>query len=438
MESKKDIGKIFRNGLQGIDKSPSADLWQKIEADLDKKKRRKRALWLFSGIFLCIVFLGGSFLRMNFQNITPSGSERNLERNLEGNSETSSEINLNGDQTKIDNDLKTKVDKLQSEKAVSERSIVGTNLNSSSANISNFSKQNRKQNKNHQNKSLIFDPNRTDSETISQNNLNDGKGKRENIFVPNDSTSTENTIAENKKTEKKKQLPNTEKESEKKLEQPYDEFHVSAYCGLNYGGYFGDFTPISNNEITKESPQIQSVYGILGRFMFDENLGIQLGVGKIHNRYFSTIEKPGTDFINTQNVSTNMLISELNSVFQNETKVRFRYESEYVEIPLEAYYVVRERNVGVAFSAGVSMLLAGKNKIFASSENVEQMEIGHLKTTISSGFTANAKVYLFYKLTPSLQVELFPSMQYRIMGDTDNSNYSSYFFSVRSGLTYKF
>ncbi len=83
------------------------------------------------------------------------------------------------------------------------------------------------------------------------------------------------------------------------------------------------------------------------------------------------------------------------------------------------------------------MLFGGKNTVFAESENIPKMEIGTLTTNLPTSATANAKLYLFYKITPSLHLDLYPSFQYQIMGNSDKSNYSGYFFSVRTGLSYK-
>jgi hypothetical protein len=41
MENKKDIGKAFRDKLSALEDTPSDGLWQAIEADLDKKKKRR-------------------------------------------------------------------------------------------------------------------------------------------------------------------------------------------------------------------------------------------------------------------------------------------------------------------------------------------------------------------------------------------------------------
>ncbi|RZK02034.1 MAG: hypothetical protein EOO43_23555 [Flavobacterium sp.] len=124
-------------------------------------------------------------------------------------------------------------------------------------------------------------------------------------------------------------------------------------------------------------------------------------------------------------------------ISENETKVKFTYESSHIEIPLEVYYIIKNKKIGIAGSAGMSLLFEGKNSVFAESENVRKLKIGKLETTLETNFTGNAKLYLFYKITPSLQLDLYPTFQYQIMGRTDSFVNSGYYFSVRTGFSYK-
>lgn len=277
--------------------------------------------------------------------------------------------------------------------------------------------------------------------------------------VENSSTSTKNSIVETTI----KQMPNdsiiaatnskeiAKKDSKEKDSLPINDtvietkqkikdyrIVIAPYYGMNYNGYFGDFDAISNNTILQKEGAIRATFGVVARWMFDDKLGFQIGVGKINSHYLVTVDKQNSAFINTQNVTTEIPINELNGIFSNAQKVKFSYESSYLEVPLEAYYVFRDKKIGLATSLGVSFLFEGKNSIFAESEVNNKMKIGSLTTNPGNGATANVKLYLFYKIAPSLQLDLYPTFQYQIMGNTDSSNYSSYFFSIRTGLSYHF
>ncbi len=52
MENKKEIGKIFKDKLELLDKSPSNNLWASIESDLNKKRKRRLLFWLIPSLLL--------------------------------------------------------------------------------------------------------------------------------------------------------------------------------------------------------------------------------------------------------------------------------------------------------------------------------------------------------------------------------------------------
>jgi len=57
MENKKDIGKLFKDNLSQLDYSPSEMVWDKIETDLKKDKRKRR---FFFWIFLFAILIIGT------------------------------------------------------------------------------------------------------------------------------------------------------------------------------------------------------------------------------------------------------------------------------------------------------------------------------------------------------------------------------------------
>ena len=274
----------------------------------------------------------------------------------------------------------------------------------------------------------------TQTNTTKSNAIEDLKKR-----TPVDSLIASTTNKKIKEKDKKEEESLVAKDSITEIQEKSKKYEIviAPYYGINYGGYFGNFNAISENPIIENKAASRDTYGILARWMFDERFGFQLGVGKINSRYFTTIEKTDYPFINTQNVDTEVPIGELNGIFANETKVKFTYESSYIEVPIEFYYILKDRKFGAAASLGFSLLFEDKNSIFAESDNVQKLKIGTLTTNQPTSITGNAKLYLFYKISPSLHFDLYPTFQYRIMGDTNSSNYSSYFFSIRTGLSYK-
>ena len=481
MESKKDIGKLFRENLEQLDYTPSAKVWEQIELDLEKKKKKRRFfIWFFFATIITSSLLIG--LGYTFSDGNPFTNKEVKENSVsngktsktntavvaeEGNNESSDSKKA----TEKTNSNTTEVDKQNGE------NILNTNAKKSKTASKNNSKISNR-NKSNSNSSVASTvgknkrerKNKNSNSALSGNSFKKGQTSSDKSIAEVQKTSSKETSLQSEtpinnnttilNTEKSIRIDsliaatNDKKKIEKKnikekdslkikdsltedKEKPKEyEIVVAPYYGMNYNGYFGDFNSISNNTILEKKGDMRSAYGVLVRWMFGNKLGIQIGAGKINNRYFSTVEKNGNVFINTQNVDTDKPIAELNGIFASSTKVKFTYESSYIEVPLEAYYVLRDKKLGLATSFGISMLFGGKNSVFAESENVEKMKIGKLNTNSPTSATANAKLYLFYKITPSLQLDLYPTFQYQIIGNTD-SNYSSYFFSVRTGFSYK-
>lgn len=51
MENRKDIGKAFKDKLENLEKYPNDDLWNSIEKDLNKIKKRRLFFWIFPALF---------------------------------------------------------------------------------------------------------------------------------------------------------------------------------------------------------------------------------------------------------------------------------------------------------------------------------------------------------------------------------------------------
>lgn len=55
MENRNEIGKMFRDKLELLDKKPSNNLWASIETDLNKKRKRRILFWLIPGLLSAVI-----------------------------------------------------------------------------------------------------------------------------------------------------------------------------------------------------------------------------------------------------------------------------------------------------------------------------------------------------------------------------------------------
>lgn len=73
MENNKDIGKIFRERLQGVQKTPNPKIWEAIQQELQQKKKRRIIpfwMWFAAGILLLgsgsyLIVEQGGFVKTN-------------------------------------------------------------------------------------------------------------------------------------------------------------------------------------------------------------------------------------------------------------------------------------------------------------------------------------------------------------------------------------
>lgn len=246
-----------------------------------------------------------------------------------------------------------------------------------------------------------------------------------------------------RKTDKeKKDLPQKPKEEEKdstktEVADSGHDIIIAPYFGYNYNGNLGNGNFLNDSKTSKKNSQFQSSYGILVRWMGSEKMGIQTGIGIINSNYSATFEKSDSNFISSSVASLDYTNAEINDLFPNGTKVTSTQKSSFIEVPLEGYYIFSEKKFGIATSFGLSFLILQNNELFLESETVSRFKAGKLENIAPFSASANVKLNLFYTISKKLQFDLYPSIQYQIMGFKDVSNYHSYFFSIKTGLSYK-
>lgn len=168
MDTKKDIGQFFNDSFNQMGFTPNDNGWDKIENELNEKKRKKRILfWMFFGSFLsgCLLTLllvySNNLLTSNsvnnkndFETVGNSNANTNSNENSNSNSNTNSltkenhsskeksESNFSKDNNSITRETDTKY--LKNNK----NNVVSTDTNFKENNGLNHSKQNKKNRQN--------------------------------------------------------------------------------------------------------------------------------------------------------------------------------------------------------------------------------------------------------------------------------------------------
>lgn len=252
-------------------------------------------------------------------------------------------------------------------------------------------------------------------------------------------------VAAKKADKDKKALTDKPKDEEEKDSTPTNPKEknqgiiIAPYYGLNYTGNLGNGNFLNESKTSKKTGEFSSSYGFLIRLMGSKNLGVQLGVGMINSVYSATFIKETNSFITQNDVKLNSTTSlqELNNMFPNGTKIISRQESTFMEVPVEAYYIFYDKKFGMATAFGVSFLNFQSNDLYLESDTVSRVKIGSLQNISPISWSLNVKLNLFYKITPKLNFDLYPSFQYQFMGYKDANDYQPYFFSIKTGLSYK-
>lgn len=477
MESKKDIGKFFRENLDQLDIAPSAMIWDGIEKDLkEKKKRRPFFIWFFIA-----AFVGGAistYTALHFDQVPNSNStnEKNSipsETNTNSNNKITTDYNISKQKNSKDTTNSSVSSTSDDIKSLTDTHLKNTNSNSATAtvvtsekNLAVIDKISKSKNRINKKQNIAFNSKKANqkqnpnSEKASSDKLNllalnenpsenNSEKKGTDVEKTNLQSITEGKLnptvidslqkKNNTSSDKEKSLTETKKDSISELPQEKEyKIIVAPYYGYTYSGKFGDGNSLSNQfNVTDEGGKLSQNFGVLVRWMGTEKIGIQTGIGTVQSSRFTEVEKNGNFFSINNNIELDNPLETYSVALQNDEKVKFYEENSYIEVPLEVYYVVSNRKLGWASSFGLSFFFLNKNNVYLESDNVTKFRIGSSENSVPQTFTANAKLNLFYNLSKRIQLDLYPEFQFQIMSHKDVSGFYPYYLSLKAGISYK-
>ncbi len=481
MDTKKDIGQFFNDNLNHMDFTPNEDGWNKIEDELNEKKKKRRIFfWLFFGSFLSGCFLTlllGYNTNLFEKNATNNKKQNNTETVVNSNKEENSKTSIDKlDENSIDENAETKhlhnfkennvVSNQNDSKEnilsnTSQQSLINknsnyqinskntkrSNLNYSSNYKSSKAKRKNKSYSNQKSSALAFNKKSNQKQNNSiKSNLNNSN--LENTSAANFEKSLDPKNGFKNDTTKivlgelivkdttslacstKKPIKETQKLSEKDsteviAEKKSNSFILSPYYGyglINKNQVTGNFKSTNNLNVSNEH------YGFLLRWMGNKKLGVQIGLGYINASSKTEIEKTDSDNIKFNDVENNSTIT-----FPTSNKLTMSHDLRLYEIPLEFYYKLNDKKIGFAFASGISHTIIKDNNVY-----IESTRVGRLQTITNQSFSANLKVYGIYKFSDKLQFELYPSFQYQFLNSLKNKDLNPYILSIRAGISYQF
>lgn len=174
MENKKDIGKLFKDNLSQLDYSPSEMVWDKIETDLKKDKRKRRFFfWIFFSSLIIIGITSYSYYHFNSVNEETNNGTNSTGLNSNTNQNNNTDSNIT-EETVISNNSQNNntVSNNSKENVISNNSRNNnTNNDNNSNNFNSTKKSDLKYNsKNNSNKT-----NATKKSLVSNSRTKSGK-----------------------------------------------------------------------------------------------------------------------------------------------------------------------------------------------------------------------------------------------------------------------
>lgn len=492
MENKKDIGKAIREKLDGLDKSPSENLWDAIHADLQKKKKRRFIFIPFwfkiSGLFMvaAVVFFMVSDLG--------SDSDKN---GLRKHSETESIVSGNGDSGKASgnddnnadvrkkgNPESTNDNRHPAENAANQNRIVlngnsgDTNptvrnsSNEKSATRNSFSKNNdptdinvtncRKAGKNRlalnkgkksaKERKGKFAVGRTENKVSNSDNLNGNKPKNgltENAGMTESKSKTDSSNTKPakeidlKKTDslkiadKKRALKENSQDSVPQIIDAFQRLNIFVYAGPTFGGYLSNNSPLDKRlNRNQTSSETEITYGALVSYGATERWSLRFGLGITNLRFVTKSAEVNTT--NYYNISYTKNISNLDIYTQADSpeKMDIIQDISYTEIPLELKYIISKRTIGFNAFGGLSYLFLNKNSVSVKTDNGRRFDIGETANLAGNTFTANLGVGFDYKFAKRVKFNVEPLFRYHLVDYKNAGGTRPYSMAVLAGFQF--
>lgn len=110
----------------------------------------------------------------------------------------------------------------------------------------------------------------------------------------------------------------------------------------------------------------------------------------------------------------------------------------YIEVPLEAVYVLSNKRLGVEVIGGVSTLFVNDNEIAIEADGL-RTPIGASSSLNEVSFTTNIGVGLNYKVTEKVDINMEPTLKYQLNAfEASAGNFKPYYVGLYTGVSYRF
>ncbi|MFC4689277.1 hypothetical protein ACFO5T_02430 [Dokdonia genika] len=481
MKEKKNIDRLFQEKFKNFEAHPSERVWAGIVKNQKKDNRRVIPLWwkvggIAAGLLL-LFGLGTLLLPSDSTEATPlvnqdiittqSETNQSVVKNsidtreqqttdqitITSNEQVIATTNLSqrNSQTKSNITTTSNASGLKSGKTSRSNSKINTSpLSSESNGLIAYSDVNNTTTSSTEKKATTTNQVTKDQKTII------GKEDKPTTVAANETVATK----EKDLVEEAKQIELSKEENTVALEEENtnnSRWDVGAVAAPVYYGDFGGSGLDKQFADNDKSGDVNLSYGVQVSYAVSPKLKIRTGVNNVDLSYNTNDISFSTNSlgralrgVNYADNAKTIAIAD-NSTTQNNFNAEgaipnigvtangsLQQQLSYLEVPLEAVYVISDKRVGVSLVGGVSTLFLNNNEVILSS-NEFSTNLGTASGVNDVSFTTNIGVGLDYKMTDKVIFNIEPSLKYQL-NSFDNTvvDFQPYYLGVYTGVRYKF
>ncbi|MFT5750539.1 MAG: hypothetical protein ACI828_000118 [Flavobacteriales bacterium] len=235
-----------------------------------------------------------------------------------------------------------------------------------------------------------------------------------------------------------------------------DRWNVGAVAAPVYYGNFGGSGIDPQFKDNTKSGDVNLSYGVQVSYAVSDRLKVRTGVSNVDLSYgtndisftpdIAATRLAGvaynsngkflsvTDRVNQQEIAQ----SDFQGGGSNVSNGSINQRIGYIEIPVEAVYVLSDKRLGIEVIGGVSTLFVNDNEIAIESDGL-RTPIGASSSLNDVSFTTNVGIGLNYKVTESVHINMEPTLKYQLNAfDNSAGDFKPYYVGLYTGVSYRF
>jgi hypothetical protein len=475
MEQKKDIGKIFRDQIDLLNKEPNNDGWNKIQLELDKRKKRRLIyipFWfttiglLTAGVVSFWLVTNNTFINETLFKTTNNSS---FLKSQDKQQISTKNLNAKGVYSKSNtNTIKNEKEALNSTHSISSNKV---ELNKKSLNQNSTTR-------------VLTNSNLATNTTILNKSKNDVKKKTATINKRYYSKKKKTTKLGKQNTDKSEAIRANEDLGNSSQTASYlDNDNVVDSLKQNKNKTVKINTTKNNNKVTKEeikkdtiqNPKINKtslevfVYGAptisslsKNKSLLDDRLNNNPNSSNVTFSYGSYLCLQGTThfslrigigMINLDLITKNVPVNTTNysninysqgysndyiyNQSNNSEYMNITQEISFLEIPVEVKYLFVDRKFGLNAIAGVNFLILKNNKLTALTTDGSKFKIGETANLLDKTLGLNIGLGLEYKLNKRIKLNVEPMFKYHFQNSQNQNETKLLSLNLLTGLQIK-